>query len=98
MDDEKTILIKKSMLEDGGLDKSHASLIVLKGAEIGRDFRLRKQSMVIGRSTGADICLPDDKASRQHARIDYQGTGKNDPATFTLTDLGSTNHTSVNSK
>ena len=50
MDDEKTIISQKSMLDDEGLNKSHASLIVLKGAEIGRDFRLRK-NMVIGRST-----------------------------------------------
>ena len=98
MDDEKTIIVRKSMLPDQGLSQSHASLIVLKGAEIGRDFRLRKSSMVIGRSPGADICLPDDKASREHARIDYQGMGKNDRATFTLTDLGSTNHTFVNAK
>lgn len=98
MDDEKTIIIRKSVLEDEGFDKSHASLIVLKGAEIGRDFRLRKNSMVIGRSTTADICLPDDKASREHARIDYQGTGKDQRAIFTLTDMGSTNHTFVNSK
>ncbi len=86
------------MLDDQGLNKSHASLIVLKGAEIGRDFRLRKSSMVIGRSTTADICLPDDTASREHARINHKSTGKNDDATFTLTDLGSTNHTFVNSE
>ena len=98
MDDQRTIIIQKSMLDDQGLNKSHASLIVLKGAEIGRDFRLRKSSMVIGRSTTADICLPDDGASWEHARINYQGTGGNDGATFTLTDLGSTNHTFVNSE
>ena len=98
MDDQRTIIIRKSMLDDQGLNKSHASLIVLKGAEIGRDFRLRKSSMVVGRSTTADICLPDDGASREHARIDYQGTDKDDGATFTLTDLGSTNHTLVNSE
>ena len=96
--DEKTIIIPKLMLDDQGLNKSHASLIVLKGAEIGRDFRLRKNSMIVGRSTSADICLPDDGASREHARINYQGTDKNDGATFTLTDLGSTNHTFVNSE
>ncbi len=98
MDDQKTIIIKKSMLDDEWLNKGHASLIVLKGAEIGRDFRLRKNSMVIGRSTTADICLPDDGASREHARISRQGTDRNDGATFTLTDLGSSNHTFVNSE
>jgi hypothetical protein len=51
MDDENMILIKKSMIEDGGLDKSYASLVGLKGAEIGRqmtsvrcDFRCRRPS------------------------------------------------------
>ena len=57
MDEKTTIIIPKLMLDDQGLNKSHASLIVLKGAEIGRDFRLRKNSMVIGRSTSADISL-----------------------------------------
>ena len=62
MDDEKTIISQKSMLDDEGLNKSHASLIVLKGAEIGRDFRLRKTwssgvarrnlSTTMGHSTG----------------------------------------------
>ena len=97
MDDQKTIISQKSMLDDEGLNKSHASLIVLKGAEIGRDFRLRK-NMVIGRSTRADICLPDKEASREHARISYEATGKNQDITFTLTDMGSTNHTFVNSR
>ena len=98
MDDQKTIIIRQSLLDDREPNESHASLIVLKGAEIGRDFRLRKSSMVIGRSTTADICLPDDGASREHARISHQGTGRNDGATFTLTDLGSSNHTFVNSE
>jgi len=98
MDARKTIIIRQSMFDDQGLDKSHASLIVLKGAEIGRDFRLRKKSMVIGRDTTAHICLPDDGVSREHARITYQGTDRTEGATFTLTDLGSTNHTFVNSK
>ncbi len=98
MDDDKTIISQNPILGDQGFNKSHASVIVLKGAEIGRDFRLRKSSMVIGRSTTADICLPDDGASREHARINYEGTGKSDSATFTVTDLGSTNHTFVNSE
>jgi len=98
MADQKTIVIKTSMFDDQGPDKRHASLIVLKGVEIGRDFRLRRSGMVIGRSTTVDIYLPDEGASREHARIDYRGTGKDDGATFTLTDLESTNHTFVNSK
>ena len=98
MDDDKTIISQGPTFGDQGVDKSHASLVVMQGAEIGRDFRLRKNRMVIGRSTRADICLPDDEASREHAYISYEGTGTIHGATFTLTDLGSTNHTFVNSK
>lgn len=98
MGDQRTIVIQKSMLDDEGLKKSHASLIVLKGEEIGRDFRLRKSSMTVGRSPTADICLPDEGASREHARVSYQGMGSDGDAIFTLTDLGSTNHTFVNSR
>ena len=98
MDDDKTIISQNPILGDQGFNKSHASVIVLKGAEIGRDFRLRKNRIVIGRSAEADVCLPDDGASREHALISYEGTGKIQGATFTLTDLGSTNHTFVNSK
>lgn len=98
MGDQKTIIIRKSIFDDKGADKSHAALIVLQGEEIGRDFRLRRTSMVIGRSTSAEICLPDDGASREHARVSFQGTDGEDGAVFTLTDLGSTNHTFVNSE
>jgi len=98
MGDQRTIVLDPSILDDEGPDKSHASLIVLKGAEIGRDFRLRKSSMVIGRSGTADICLPDEGASRAHARIDYDGTGVTDRSSFSLIDLASTNQTFVNSR
>ncbi len=98
MDDKTRIISRKTVFDDQALDKGHASLIVLKGVEIGRDFRLRKNRIVIGRSAEADVCLPDDGESREHALISYEGTGKIEGATFTLTDLGSTNHTFVNSK
>ncbi len=98
MEGQKTIKIQESMLDALGLTKSHASLIVMKGAEIGRDFRLRKKDMVVGRNTTADICLPDDGASREHARISFQGTSEADSVVYAITDLGSTNHTFVNSE
>ena len=97
MTDNRTLIMKSPFVPDRGLNKkSHASLIVLKGEEIGRDFRLRRISMVIGRSTTADICLPGHGTSREHARVDYH-VAKDGSATFTLTDLESTNKTFVNS-
>jgi diguanylate cyclase (GGDEF)-like protein len=96
--ERKTIRIPASILDDVGPDKRHAALIVLQGEEIGRDFRLRKNSMLIGRGTAADICLPDDGASREHARIDYLGADATGGSMFSITDLESTNRTFVNSK
>jgi diguanylate cyclase (GGDEF)-like protein len=98
MTGRKTTIIRGPIGHDLGLDKNHAALIVLKGAEIGRDFRLRGGSMVMGRDPSAQICLPDDRTSRQHARIDGRGAGGGRGPTFTLTDLGSTNRTFVNSR
>lgn len=96
MTGKKTVIIQRSVSVDDARKKKHASLIVLRGEEIGRDFRLRRTGMVIGRSTTADISLPDDSASRNHARID--GVAPGDDVTFVITDLGSTNGTFVNSR
>lgn len=97
MSNQKTMIIRGSIFEDPERDR-HAALIVLKGEELGRDFRLRHKPMVIGRSTETDICLPDQAASRRHARVDYEGTDDENEPLYTLTDLQSTNHTYVNSK
>lgn len=98
MDEGKTIIFRESIFEEPKPGHRHASLIVLKGEEIGRDFRLRNTAMVIGRSNDADICLPDGMASREHARVEFMGLDDNENATFVLTDLGSTNHLIVNSE
>ena len=93
----QTLIISRPQLDER-LHKSHASLIVLRGAEIGRDFRLRSSGMIIGRAVEVDIRLPDELASREHAHVerpwDVQGRG----ATYVVTDLGSTNGTFVNSR
>jgi pSer/pThr/pTyr-binding forkhead associated (FHA) protein len=47
-------------------------------------------STVIGRGDQANLRLPDVGISRRHARIDFDG------GQVVLTDLGSTNGTSVN--
>lgn len=98
MAEHKTIRISEALFADPGRNRRHAALVVLRGAEIGRDFRLRKNRMVIGRGETADIRLPDDGASREHACVDFRGAGTADDTAFELTDLGSTNHTFVNSK
>jgi diguanylate cyclase (GGDEF)-like protein len=98
METRKTIRIREELFDDPDRGKRHAALVVLRGEEIGRDFRLRRNSMVIGRGDAAHIRLADDGASREHARIDYGGPATGDDATFVITDMGSTNRTYVNSE
>lgn len=97
MSDQKTMIIRGSLFDDPERDK-HAALVVLKGDELGRDFRLRRRPLVIGRSPEAEICLPDQGASRRHARVDFAGTDDADDPRYTITDLDSTNHTYVNAE
>lgn len=98
VDDHDTIILRGSVLGDPGSGKKHAALVVLKGEEIGRDFRLRKNSMVIGRGESADILIADEGVSRVHARIEYRGRSMDDQTAFVITDLGSTNRTFVNAR
>jgi two-component system cell cycle response regulator len=98
MGGRETIRIGASVFDDANRGEKHAALIVLRGEEIGRDFRLRKKAMVIGRSPDVDICLPDDGASREHAQVDYRGAGAAGDTTYVLSDLQSTNRTFVNSE
>lgn len=60
---------------------------------IGEDtfyVELTRPTFIIGRTDDADITLPTNQVSRQHARINKRRDG-----TYTITDLGSTNHTFV---
>jgi hypothetical protein len=56
----------------------------------GRQFAVAIGSTIIGRGEGAQVRLADVGISRQHARLDYDGSR------MVLTDLGSTNGTTVN--
>ena len=54
-----------------------------------RDSPFSGQSMTIGRVDGNALVLNTSMVSRQHARIDFDGTD------YTVTDLNSTNHTFI---
>jgi len=95
---DRTITTERSEVDSQKLRRHHASLVVMQGAEIGRDFRLRRGTMVIGRGLDVDIRLPDDLASRRHARIEFSWNPINETVSFVLSDLESTNHTYVNSR
>jgi len=95
---DQTVVMRTRELGRGGQHKTHASLVVLQGAEIGRDFRLRRHGMIIGRGTEADVRLPDNVASREHARIERSWEVDGEETLYEVVDLGSTNGTAVNSE
>ena len=95
---DKTLITERPEEDTQRWKKHHACLVVMQGAEIGRDFRLRRGSMTIGRGLDVDIRIPDDLASRRHARVDFNWDPFKETASFVLVDLDSTNHTFVNSR
>ena len=94
---DRTMAIDRSSLDAGRFRKEHAALVVLQGAEFGRNFRVRRGRMIVGRGFGAEIRLADDLASREHARVECLWDPATQVTTYRIVDLGSTNHTFVNS-
>jgi diguanylate cyclase (GGDEF)-like protein len=83
----------------GGIDsgaKRVATLVVLRGVEIGRHYPLRRNRVVIGRGDAADVRLRDKEVSRVHASI--EGLRIGGEVHYRLVDLGSTNHVFVNGR
>jgi FHA domain-containing protein len=58
----------------------------------GKQHRVDKESVVIGRSKDCDIRLPDPNVSRRHAEVRQEGS------TYWILDLGSTNGLTVNGR
>ncbi|HEV7755641.1 MAG TPA: DUF3662 and FHA domain-containing protein [Mycobacteriales bacterium] len=56
----------------------------------GRQYSIAMGSTVLGRGEAAQVRIADVGISRQHARVDFDGTR------VVITDLGSTNGTAVN--
>ena len=95
---DRTLATESPGVDSQNLRRHHASLVVMQGAEIGRDFRLRRGIMLIGRGLDTDIRIPDDLASRRHARIEFTWNPIEETISYVLIDLKSTNRTYVNSR
>ncbi|MGH9751141.1 MAG: GGDEF domain-containing protein, partial [Candidatus Polarisedimenticolia bacterium] len=95
---DRTMALDRGKLESGRFLKAHASLVVLRGAEIGRDFRLKRGGMILGRGLETDIRILDELVSREHARLELEFDAGSGTTSYWIVDLGSTNHTFVNSK
>ncbi|MEE9218729.1 MAG: FHA domain-containing protein [Acidobacteriota bacterium] len=67
--------------------RNGACLVVIQGREIGRDFRLRRRSYVLGRDPDLDIPIVDDAVSRRHAQIEVQPDPESHQPRYWLIDL-----------
>ncbi len=67
-------------------------LMVQDGALAGREFRLDRDALTLGRGEECDFVVPDRQISRVHMRIRRQATG------YFLEDLDSKNGTFVNGR
>ena len=92
---DRTIRIKKSR-RPRDLRQIYAVLTVIQGREIGRDYRLRKDTYIIGRDRECDVCVPENTVSRRHAKIRRKYIKDRGSYEYRLTDAGSTNRTLVN--
>jgi hypothetical protein len=72
--------------------QSDASLTMVKGSNAGRAYRLPAGDIKIGRDSTNFIVLDDGKASREHAKLLYNG------GAWALLDLGSANGTYLNNR
>jgi two-component system cell cycle response regulator len=68
----------------------HACLVVVYGDDLGKKHELDRSSLIVGRSSGADIRVDQETVSRAHAELVGDGAG------VRIRDLGSMNGTWVN--
>ncbi len=68
--------------------EKRVSLVVIKGLAKGKNFRLAKPEVSIGR-VGADVIIEDPEVSSRHCALEVRGTSG------VVTDLGSRNGTFV---
>ncbi len=67
-------------------------IVVKSGHDRGKKFTVKKNDMVIGRDSSADISLNDQTVSREHCRI------RTEKDRILLEDLNSSNNTYLNGK
>ena len=72
------------------LDRYDARVMLVSGPGAGAGFAIDRERVIVGRGPGVDRAFDDPAMSRQHAAIEFSGTG------FRLRDLGSTNGTRLN--
>ncbi|MCA9552387.1 MAG: GGDEF domain-containing protein [Myxococcales bacterium] len=87
--DEETRVSSVSRIIDKAIS-GESCLVTIYGRDLGKQYPLSKEEIVIGRGADNDIVLDMDNVSRRHAKVINRKEG------FFLEDLGSTNGSYVN--
>lgn len=82
--------LERAVSQREGRRKGRALLMVSAGEAAGMVFPVTQPSLLIGRSSEAQVRIDEHALSYEHARLDEVAEG------YTLRDLGSTNGTYVN--
>jgi serine/threonine protein kinase len=79
----------QSLMEDfkPPSDMTNDRIQVLAQDKTTQSILIKREGMTIGREQGCDLVLDDQKVSRKHAKIEYDGS------VYRVTDLGSSNGT-----
>jgi diguanylate cyclase (GGDEF)-like protein len=93
---DQTLVFRGRANDSRNLARVHPGLVVIQGREIGREYRLRRSVVVLGRDEGVHLRLPDEGVSRRHALIELSWDGDRTVERIVIRDLGSTNGTLVN--
>ena len=93
---DQTLALPARILDSPRLKRDHPGLVVIQGAELGREYRLRRAELTLGRDEKAPIRLLDEKVSRRHARIELFWDPSHQLQKVVVRDLGSTNGMTVN--
>ncbi|MBM4398395.1 MAG: FHA domain-containing protein [Deltaproteobacteria bacterium] len=89
----KTQAINISQFEDTNFKPCVGWVVIMEGAQKGRDFRLVPGRNRLGTDADMEVVLTDPYVSSHHATLVY-----NDEGLWNLSDAGSTNGTKVNGK
>jgi len=93
---DQTLVFRAGVGDSGPLARVHPGLVVIQGREIGREYRLRRCIMILGRDEDVHLRLPDEGVSRRHAMVELTWDDDRRVGRTVIRDLGSTNGTLVN--
>lgn len=78
--------------EDDGFQRGEGRLTYFTGGKPAKAFRLGKDDVTVGRSSGCKVVLPVESVSSEHMKVEYK------LGTFIVTDLQSLNGVVVNGR